>query len=165
MDEAGTWIERLGLVPHPEGGFFREIYRSADLISPACLPRLSGPRCLATSIYYLLRGGQVSLFHRLRSDEVWHFYAGGGLTIAVIRPEGALEEIRLGPDRPAGEVFQAVVPAGRWFGAFVKGTAAFALAGCTLSPGFDHGDFELGRRADLLRQYPRHRAMILRLTR
>ncbi len=166
MDEASLWIERLGLVPHREGGFYREAYRSADLISPACLPPgYAGSRALATLIYYLLRAGQVSLFHRLRSDEIWHFHLGGRLTLAVIRPTGALEEINLGANFPAREVLQAVVPAGQWFGAWVAESGAFSLAGCTLSPGFDGDDFELAARDDLLLRYPRHRPTILRLTR
>lgn len=166
MSEANGWIERLGLVPHQEGGYFREIYRSDNLISPACLPpRFTGFRALATSIYYLLPGGQVSLFHRLRSDEIWNFYLGSRLTMAVIRPAGGLEEINLGSDFSAGEVLQTVVPAGRWFGAYVADPGSFSLAGCTLSPGFDFADLQLAGRDELLRLYPQHRSTILRLTR
>jgi hypothetical protein len=166
MDEAGRWIERLGLSPHREGGFYREVYRSADLVPSACLPPgFSGPRALATSIYYLLQSGQVSLFHRLRSDEIWNFFLGSPLTIAVIRPTGALEKIELGVGHAAREVLQTVIPAGHWFGAWVAEPGSFSLAGCTLAPGFDFDDFELAERDDLLRRYPGHRPTILRLTR
>ncbi|OGD22922.1 MAG: hypothetical protein A2W03_03145 [Candidatus Aminicenantes bacterium RBG_16_63_16] len=166
MNEAASWIEWLGLVPHREGGYYREIYRSEDLVPAAGLPpRFSGSRALATSIYYLLTGRQVSYFHRLRSDEIWHFYLGGRLTLAIIRPAGGLEEINLGQDFSAGEVLQAVIRAGQWFGAFVAEPDSFALAGCTLSPGFDFADFELAGRAELLGQYPQHRSTILKLTR
>ena len=166
MDEASRWIERLGLVPHQEGGFYREVYRSAGLVPPACLPPgFAGSRALATSIYYLLQNGQVSVFHRLRSDEIWNFHLGGRLIIAVLRPSGALEEVSLGADYSAGEVLQTVVPAGLWFGAWVADPDSFSLAGCTLSPGFDVDDFELASRDDLLLRYPRHRPTILRLTR
>ena len=165
MDASG-WIARLGLTPHPEGGHYREVYRSAGLIPRACLPPgFGGPRALATSIYYLLRDDVVSLFHRLRSDEVWTFYQGSRLTLAVIRPDGALEEIVLGPHPEEGELLQAVIPAGQWFGAWVAGRGAFALAGCFLAPGFDTDDFELAGRRELLSLYPEHRAAILRLTR
>ncbi len=166
MNEPRLWIEKLGLLPHPEGGFYREVYRSGDRIPPGCLPeRFPGPRALATSIYYLLRGGEVSCFHRLRSDEVWNFYLGGRLTIAVIRPTGELEEIHLGAGLGAGERLQAIVPAGQWFGAWVADPDSFSLTGCTLSPGFEFEDFELGARAELLSLYPRHRSAILKLTR
>jgi len=165
MDASG-WIARLGLIPHSEGGHYREVYRSAGLIPRACLPPgFDGPRALATSIYYLLRDDEVSRFHRLRSDELWTFYQGSRLTLAVIRPGGALEEIFLGSHPEQGESYQAVIPAGQWFGAWVADPGAFALAGCFMSPGFDLADFELARRQDLLALYPAHRPAILRLTR
>jgi predicted cupin superfamily sugar epimerase len=160
------WVARLGLVPHPEGGYYREVYRSDELIPPAGLPdRFPGPRPLATSIYYLLPGKEISAFHRLRSDEIWNFYHGSPLVIAVIRSRLEMTEIRLGADVAAGEVLQAVVPAGRWFGAFVLEPASFSVVGCTLAPGFDFADFELGRRDELLDLFPRHRSTILKLTR
>ena len=126
MDEASLWIERLGLVPHREGGFYREVYRSADLVSPACLPPgFAGSRALATSIYYLLRAGQVSLFHRLRSDEIWNFHLGGRLTLAVIRPDGCARG-----DQPGREFSGARgAPGGRPCGSMVRrlgrGTGCF----------------------------------------
>jgi len=166
MNQAASWIERLGLIPHREGGYYREIYRSEDLISTGGLPpRFTGSRALATSIYYLLAGRQVSYFHRLRSDEVWHFYLGTRLTLAVLRPAGGLDEINLGRDFPSGDVLQAVIRAGQWFGAYVAEPDSFSLAGCTLSPGFDFADFELAGRDELLSQYPQHRSTILKLTR
>ncbi len=166
MNEAETWIERLGLVPHKEGGYFREVYRSDDLLPAGGLAtQLPGSRALATAIYYLLPGGQVSFFHRLRSDEIWHFYAGSRLTLAVLGPTGELEEIRLGTDFSAGEMPMAVVRSGRWFGAHVADRGSFSLVGCTLSPGFDFADFELADRDELLRLYPGLRPTILKLTR
>ena len=92
-------------------------------------------------------------------------WGGGRLTLAIIRPAGGLEEINLGQDFSAGEVLQAVIRAGQWFGAFVAEPDSFALAGCTLSPGFDFADFELAGRAELLGQYPQHRSTILKLAR
>jgi predicted cupin superfamily sugar epimerase len=166
MKGAAEWVAKLGLAPHPEGGFFREIYRSDEVIPPAALPaRFPGPRPFATSIYYLLRGDQISAFHRLRSDEIWNFYYGSPLVLAIIRSPLNVAEIRLGADFSAGEVRQAVVPAGVWFGAFVLDPGSFSLAGCTLAPGFDFADFELGRREVLLDLFPGHRSIILKLTR
>lgn len=166
MKPGADWIERLGLVPHPEGGFYREVYRSGDLITPSGLPaRYSGPRALATAIYYLLSGEDFSALHRLRSDEIWNFYLGSPLAIFMIGSSGELSEHRLGRSLSAGEVLQAVVPAGHWFGAFVLEPGSFSLVGCTLVPGFDAADFELGSREELLRLYPRHRSAILKLTR
>jgi len=101
----------------------------------------------------------------LRSDEMWHFYAGGTLVVHVIGDDGQHSEILLGSDTEAGEVFQAVVKAGCWFGSCVRDPGAFALVGCTVSPGFDFADFELGKREQLVRLYPQHRELIEGLTR
>jgi predicted cupin superfamily sugar epimerase len=159
-------VRDLGLNPHPEGGFYREVYRSTELVPLAGLPtRYPGPRAFATSIYFLLPSGDISAFHRLRSDEIWNFYQGSPLGLTVIRPSGELDEVRLGPNFAGGEVYQTVVPAGHWFGAFVTEPGSFSLAGCTVAPGFDFADFELGRRRDLLRSFPQHRAAIMKLTR
>jgi hypothetical protein len=166
MKRGGEWIERLGLAPHPEGGYFREVYRSADRIAAPGLPsRYAGPRSLATSIYYLLSGEDISALHRLRTDEIWHFYLGSPLAIVVLKGSGAAVELRLGRNPAAGEVLQAVVPAGLWFGAFVLEPGDFSLVGCALAPGYDPADFELARREDLLSLYPEHRSVILKLTR
>lgn len=162
---AAEWIARLGLRPHPEGGAFAETYRAADRLATDCLPaRFAGPRCASTAIVFLLRAGEVSRLHRLRSDEVWHFYAGGGLRVYALLPGGELRTHRLGSDPRRGEVFQAVVPHGAWFGAALDPDSAYALVGCTVAPGFDFADFELGRRAALLGQFPQHRELIERLT-
>jgi len=165
VSAARRWIAALGLAPHPEGGFYRETYRAAGRIGKAGLPaRYGGPRAYATLIYFLLRRGDVSRLHRLRSDEIWHFYAGGRLTLHLIDPRGRYRRIRLGPNPGRGERFQAVVPAGTWFGATVDAPAAYALVGCTVAPGFEFADFELGGRAGLLRRFPAHRRIIERLT-
>jgi len=120
---------------------------------------------VATAIYFLLDGENFSAFHRLRSDEMWHFYAGGALVVHVIDEAGGYSEIQLGSDAEAGEVFQAVVKAGCWFGSRVRDPAAFALVGCTVAPGFDFADFELAKRDELVARYPKHREVIERLTR
>jgi hypothetical protein len=163
---AADWIRLLDLTPHPEGGYYRETYRSPETAAAAHLPpRFAGPRAISTAIYFLLPGDQVSALHRIRSDEIWHFYAGSALTLFVIHPDGRLERARLGPDATAGERFQALVPVGCWYGATVEDPVSYALVGGTVAPGFDFADFELGERAALLREFPQHRAVIERLTR
>lgn len=162
---AAEWIAALDLAPHPEGGWFRETYRAAERIAAPHLPsRFGGPRAFSTAIYFLLEQGQVSALHRIASDEVWHFYAGGPLALFVLRPAGALEEHRLGLDVARGERPQAVVPAGAWYGAEVVPGGAYTLLGGTVAPGFDFADFELGRRDDLVARFPDHRALVERLT-
>ncbi len=159
------WIRALDLRPHPEGGFFREIYRSGDRIARAGLPtRYQGDRSLSTSIYFLLLSSQVSRLHRLRSDEIWHFYEGSPVVIHTLGQGGAYAAISLGRDIAAGPVFQAVIRKGCWFGAEVAAPDSFALVGCTISPGFEFDDFELGRREDLRTEFPAHRGIIERLT-
>lgn len=164
------YVQRLNLQPHPEGGYFAETYRSKEEIQQNALPdRFSGSRACSTSIYFLLENGQFSSLHRIQSDEVWHFYAGGPLNVYVIDSDGELAVIRLGNRLDQGEVFQAVVPAGCWFGSKPVGTATvqenpFSLVGCTVAPGFDFADFELADRAVLLSQFPQHRQVIELLT-
>ncbi len=150
------WIETLGLRAHPEGGYFRETYRSSARV---------GARAVSTAIYYLLPCDQVGALHRIASDELWHFYTGASLTLHLIHVSGRLEQLRLGPRAAHGESFQAAVPAGTWFGATVDDPVSYALVGCTVAPGFEYVDFERGERARLLAEYPQHRALIERLTR
>ncbi|MDG4553708.1 MAG: cupin domain-containing protein [Candidatus Competibacter sp.] len=112
----------------------------------------------------MLKGGQHSRLHRLKSDELWHFYSGSALTVHVLDLQGEYGAFRLGSDPAAGQRWQGVVRAGCWFGATVDGPAGFSLLGCTVAPGFDFADFELADRATLLCQYPQHAALIERLT-
>jgi hypothetical protein len=163
---ARYWIEKLQLEPHPEGGYFRQTYRSEVVIAREALPsEFTGARTASTAIYFLLEGKNFSAFHRLRSDEVWHFYAGEALMVHVIDREGKCSSIRLGRDLDAGEVPQAVVPAGCWFASHVADWKSWALVGCTVAPGFDFEDFEMGKRAGLVARYPLQREVIERLTR
>lgn len=158
-------ISSLGLARHPEGGWFRETYRAAEMIPAAALPdRYDGDRSFCTSIYFLLEKGDVSALHRIRSDELWHFHAGGSLTIHLFSRDGAYGVQRLGGDPAAGESFQAVVPAGCWFGAEVTGEGDFSLVGCTVAPGFDFADFEMADRDSFLLQFPSHADLVRRLT-
>src|SRR6266481_95660 len=143
---ARYWIDKLQLIPHPEGGYYRETYRSALSIAREALPpQFTGPRLASTAIYFLLDGKNFSAFHRLRSDELWHFYAGGSLVVHVIEDNGHHSEILIGGNPEAGERLQAVVETGCWFASCVRDPTSFALVGCTVSPGFDFEDFELGK--------------------
>lgn len=162
---AQHYIQSLNLQPHPEGGYFAETYRSAEFIPESALPgRFGGTRAFGTAIYFLLEKHRFSALHRIQGDEVWHFYAGGPLDVFVINPEATLTVIRLGNDSTKGEVFQAVVPAGCWFGSQTAPGTEFSLVGCTVAPGFDFADFELGDRAALLADFPQHREVIESLT-
>lgn len=159
-------IERFNLSPHPEGGYFRESYRSLETISKATLPRrFKGDRSYSTAIYFLLEQGNFSAFHKIQSDECWHFYAGDALVIHVIHLNGKLETIRLGSRFREGQVFQAVVPAGCWFASEPAPDSVYALVGCTVAPGFDFTDFEMATTEGLSKQYPQHRSLIQRLCR
>ncbi len=162
---ARYWIEALGLIRHPEGGYYRETYRAPETVAAEALPaRFGAARCFSTAIYFLLEGSQCSRLHRIKSDEIWHFYAGDPLTLFMILADGAAREIVLGADPARGEAFQATVPAGAWYGATVSDPGAYALVGGTVAPGFDFEDFELADRRALLTRYPQHRALIERLT-
>ena len=163
---AEYYIKELGLQKHPEGGWFKEVYRSEEFTERIHLPaRYSGARHHSTSIYFLLAGAEYSGFHRIKSDELWHFYAGTGLTVYMINDAGNYSEIKLGSNHAAGEVFQCAIPRGVWFGATVNQPDSFSLAGCTVAPGFHFDDFELAERGDMLYKFPQHRELIVRLTR
>ena len=158
---ADEWIVRLALVRHPEGGWYRETYRAAERVEAAALPpRFGGGRVFSTAIYYLLRSGERSALHRIKSDEIWHHYAGDPVTLWLLEAPGAPREIRLGGD---GEP-QALVPAGVWYGARIVDGGAYALLGGTVAPGFEFADFELADRAALFAGWPAQRAIIEDLT-
>lgn len=161
--DADYWIERLGLTAHPEGGFFRETYRSAERLDHGLPERYDGPRSLGTAIHFLLKSGQRSALHRMRSDELWFFHAGSPLRVVAISPEGERHDWDLGPDPEAGQAFQAAVPLGWWFGAEVLEADSYALVSCTVHPGFEFADFELGDREVLLDQFPQHAELIQRM--
>lgn len=163
---AAELIAALNLTRHPEGGWYRETYRSAETIPGTALPaRFGGDRSCATAIFFLLERDGFSALHRIKSDEIWHFHAGAPLTVHVITPEGEYRAMRLGPEVAAGESFQVVVPAGCWFGARIEGEGEYSLVGCTVAPGFDFRDFEMSDRDRLTDLFPRHAAVIRLLTR
>jgi predicted cupin superfamily sugar epimerase len=163
---APYWIEKLQLTRHIEGGSFREVYRSSLSVPRKALPVLfQGERNISTSIYFLLEKDQFSAFHRIASDELWHFYFGDPLLIYEITHSGMLNTHLLGCDAEKGEVFQTVIQAGSWFASVPAKGSEYSLAGCTVSPGFDFADFELADRGHLSMQYPRHAGLIASLTR
>ena len=157
--EAERWVRELALSRHPEGGWFRETYRSGECIPAAALPaRFGGERTLATAILYLLGAGECSRFHRLLADETWWHHAGGAMIVHMLAA-GAARRVVVGPESP-----QALVPHGTWFAAEPAPGAAFSLVGCGTSPGFEYADFELGDRAALLAGFPGERELVTRFT-
>jgi uncharacterized protein len=154
------------LQPHPEGGYYSRTYASEESISAAALPeRFAADRFISTAIYFLLDGKQFSAFHRIKSDELWHFYTGAGLHIYVIHPDGRGEILKLGNDVSNGYHFQQLVKAGCWFASKPIDENSFSFVGCTVAPGFDFEDFEMAEKASLLNQYPQHQQWIEALCR
>jgi len=165
IHDAKYWIDKLQLEPHPEGGYFRQTYKSEFVIGREALPGFNGARSASTAIYFLLEGKNFSAFHRLRSDETWHFYAGSAVAVHMIDGNGKYSLLRLGNNPERDEGFQGVVPAGCWFASHVEDWTGWALVGCTVAPGFDFADFEMGQRDKLTQEYPQHREVIEQLTR
>ncbi|MCI0331991.1 MAG: cupin domain-containing protein [Planctomycetes bacterium] len=159
-------IERLQLEPLTiEGGFFRETYRSTQRLRAIALPpEYSGERNVSTAIYYLLAPDTFSVIHRVRSDEVFHFYAGDPVEMLQLWPEGDGRIVTIGNDLAAGREPQAVVPAGVWQGCRLMRGGEWALMGCTVAPGFDYADYTSGHRAKLLAEYPNFAEVIAALT-
>lgn len=163
--DAAYWIKQLALTDHVEGGAFREIYRSSlQFPANALPPGFEAPRAASTSIYFLLQEGQFSAFHRIKSDEIWHFYYGDPLVVYELEPDGRLKEHLLGNDPDKGQQFQCVVKAGNWFASRVQPGSQYSLVGCTVAPGFDFADFELADRTVLSKEFPAHRDLIGSLT-
>lgn len=158
-------ISRLELKPHPEGGYFRETYRSTEEIDTKNLGAdYSGKRNYSTCIYFLLTSDAFSAFHRIKQDEIWHFYDGSPIHLHVITQDGDHTEYTIGRDFDKGETPQLVVPGGCWFASEVIDPSSYSLVGCTVSPGFDFRDFELESREELTARYPHKAELISRLT-
>jgi predicted cupin superfamily sugar epimerase len=163
MNRAEELISCLGLQPHPERGYFVETYRSPLAVHG---PPHGGPRAASTAIYFLLTAAQPATYlHRLRSDEIYHLYEGGPLSVLLLHPDGSVGEPRLGLDLAAGERPQILIPAGSWFAAELCAGATHVLFGCTVAPGFEFADFELAEGPELAARYPQAAARIGRLTR
>jgi predicted cupin superfamily sugar epimerase len=178
MIDAEYIIKKLGLEKHiSEGGYFKETYRSPDILSykgfhnkihedeiskETFYPEKMRPA--STLIYYLLVGNQYSTIHRVKSDEIWHFYLGSPVTLHIINKDRVSPRIQLGNNLENGENIHYVVTKDTWFCAEVNNKSSFALMGCTVSPGFDFEDFELGNQDELILQYPQHKELIVRFT-
>ncbi len=159
-------IDGLHLEPHPEGGYFKRVHYCAEQLPAAALPnRYLGSRQLYSSIYYLLGPGDFSAFHRLKSDEIWHFFEGESLAVHLISPDGTYVLHHLGKDLSKGEHFQIVIPHGTWFAAEPSISTAYALIGCTVVPAFEYHDFELATAIELVSLFPQHSNLINRLCR
>ncbi len=159
-------ITHFHLHPHPEGGWYAQSYRSTESIPAAALPeRFSGDRLFSTAIYFLLEPGNFSAFHRIKSDECWHFYSGDPLEIFILHTDGSLQVVTLGPSIDKGQHFQFVVPANCWFASRPAAGSRYCFVGCTVSPGFDFADFEMANASELSKEYPLHHAIIETLCR
>lgn len=164
--QSKEWIKCLELQPHPEGGYYKEVYRADGIISQTNLPiRYSGGRAYSTAIYYLLENGDFSSLHRLNSDEQWFHIDGSALTIHSIDPKGNYTKLHIGKNLGADELPHAIVPHGNWFGGTVDEANSFALVGCVVAPGFDFDDFELAKNERLTNLFPQHISLIEKLTR
>jgi uncharacterized protein len=166
MTSAEQLIQQYKLEPHPEGGWYKETYRSLELIAATALPeRFSGARAFSTAIYFLLEAGNFSAFHKIKSDECWHFYSGDPLTVYMLKQDGSLDMIHLGNDISKQQVFQYVVPANCWFASRPSAESKFSFVGCTVAPGFDFADFELATADNLASEFPHHKDLIRSLCR
>ena len=161
MKEKEYWVKHLGLEPHPEGGFFKETYRSKLSQS---FQGFESNRNVSTGIYFLLESGNFSAFHRIKSDEMWHFYYGDPLRVHIIFEDGTYQFQDIGREPENGMKLQFVVPANCWFASEVKPRGKYSLVGCTVAPRFDFEDFELAGN-NLITQFPAHRSIIDRLIR
>lgn len=163
---ATYWITNLQLEKHPEGGYYRRTYESKETIPQTALPDgYNGKRFLGTAIYFLLDGHDFSAFHKLKQDEMWHFYEGSPIHIHTIDANGNYKLVKLGRDIENGECLQYVVPGKTYFASEIVDKDHYALVGCTVIPGFDFEDFEMPPRKELIAKYPEHEQLITRLTR
>lgn len=151
---------------HPEGGWYKETYKSNEHIAGGALPeRFSGSRAFSTAIYFLLEVDNFSAFHKIKSDECWHFSACDPLLIYVIQLNGKLEIIQLGNDIINGQLFQCIIPANCWFSSRPAPGSSFCFEGCTVAPGFNFADFELANASALIAFYSQHTSIIQDLCR
>lgn len=158
--------ELLKMLPHPiEGGYFAETYRSAATVPRGALGGYQGDRSLSTAIYYLLTPETFSAMHRVRGDEMFHFYLGDPVEMLQLNLDGSGEVLLLGPDIASGMRLQHNVPGGVWQGSRVKKGGKYALLGTTMAPGFEYEDYETGQRAGLIARYPGYAELITALTR
>lgn len=154
-------INHLDLKAHPEGGYYKETYRSKGAIQ---LPDYKGERNFATGIYYLVVANVISAFHKIKQDEMWHYYAGSSLELHIISDDGIYKKVLIGNQFDKGEVPQYVVSGGDYFAARVVTDGDFSLVGCTVAPGFNFIDFVMPSREELIGLFPQHQGIISQLT-
>lgn len=163
--DAQEIIKHFQLTEHPEGGYFKETYRSSITIKSENLDhQFDGYRNLCTSILFLLTSHKFSAFHKIKQDEIWHFYKGSTLKLHMISPEGDYTFKLIGPNFSLGEIPQYTVPACWYFAAEVIAPDSFSFVGCTVSPGFDFKDFTLPSCKELSKEFPKHKSIIEKLT-
>lgn len=153
--EAKELIEKLALIPHPEGGFYKETYRSEGKV---------GDRNLMTAIYFLICSNNISRFHRIKSDEMWYYHAGSALDVHTLDKENGHQIHKVGIDFSKGESPQLLVPANTIFGSTLGGESEFSLVSCTVAPGFDFADFELFTADELLVEFAAFEEVIRKMT-
>ncbi|MEM7296963.1 MAG: cupin domain-containing protein [Bacteroidota bacterium] len=165
MKRIDELIQSLNLQPHPEGGYFKETYRSDGIIEANSLSNnYSGKRNYSTSIYFLLTSDSFSAFHKIHQDEIWHFYEGSPIELHTISESGAHTRHLIGSDISNGEVYQLTIPGNHWFASKVLDPNSYSLVGCTVAPGFDFDDFTLVKRNDLVASFPLHQKLIEEFT-
>ena len=166
MSTVEQLVKKFDLQPHPEGGWYVPTYKSREKIPAAALPgRFGGDRVFSTAIYFLLEQGNFSAFHRIKSDECWHFYSGDPLEVFILQPGGQPDIIVLGNDISKGQLFQYVVPANCWFASRPAAGSQYCFTGCTVAPGFDFADFELAHADALVKEFPGQAELIRSLCR
>ena len=164
-DKIQDLVNRLDLEKHPEGGYFKETHRSVGEITEENLgTSYKGSRNYSTTIYFLLTSDNFSAFHRIKQDEIWHFYDGSPIRLHIITKEGIQEEHTIGRDFEKGQTPQLIVKGGDWFASEVMDENSYSLAGCTVSPGFSFEDFELKSKKELVALFPGKEELIGRLT-
>jgi len=165
MSKADYWIKKLNLKEHIEGGYYNETYRSLEKIPLTALPsRFKSDHSFSTTIYFMLKSGQKSLFHKIKSDEIWHFYDGSPIKLYFLDSSGNLGDVILGRDYERNQFFHAIMLANTWIGGFPILKNSYSLVGCTVAPGFEYEDFEIAKRNELLKFYPQHKSIIELLT-
>ena len=165
MNRIQEIINQLELIPHPEGGYYKETYRSKGFINPDSLnENYVGKRNYSTCIYFLLTSDEFSAFHKIKQDEIWHFHEGSSILLHTISEKGKHEEYYIGNDIMNGEQPQLIVPGNHWFAASVIEDNSYALVSCTVSPGFDFSDFTLPTRNELNEKFPQHKSLIIKFS-
>jgi predicted cupin superfamily sugar epimerase len=161
---AQYWAQKLDLKPHPEGGWYKEVFRDGLRVRPQDGLQTMTAYSAATGIYFLMDSTHFSAFHRIGFSEGWHFYDGTGICIYILHADGSLQTVTMGRDVEKGEVLQYWIPPKTWFASRVEKAGGYALCGCTVAPGFEFTDFELAQKEQLLVQFPQHHVLIEQLT-